>query len=289
MHLDVDGRLLAMVTPNNADHPVLRRAQAKAGESDLGLAIMRHLLRLKLDGQERVLRSFTAGQLAIPYMEVGRRALDAATDFPSLRLAEGRAAAAYWGAWSMVEADLKVTTRKGVPEHWLRFGQRSSALTGSPRLAVNPLNAMLNYLYAILETEARLALLAVGCDPGIGLMHTDAKSRDSMACDIMEVVRPDIDQFVLDYAKARTLLPENFVELRNGQCRLMPTLARELAQVSALCTQKPSAVVEQVAEALYSGAAPLDDRGPARRKRLPTPLTEKNRKQRYTPLLKDRV
>lgn len=149
-------------------------ALKKAADSELGLALMRHILRLKLDGQERVLRNFTAGQLAIPYMEVGRRALDAATDYPSLRFAEGRAAAAYWGAWAAVKADFKVTTRKSVPDHWLRFGQRSSALSGSPRLAVNPLNAMLNYVYAILETEARLALLAVGCDPGLGLMHVDA-------------------------------------------------------------------------------------------------------------------
>jgi hypothetical protein len=37
------------------------------------------------------------------------------------------------------------------------FGARVSPLTGSPRLAVNPPNAVLNYLYAILESEARLS------------------------------------------------------------------------------------------------------------------------------------
>jgi hypothetical protein len=42
--------------------------------------------------------------------------------------------------------------------------QRISPLTASPRLAVNPPNAMLNYLYAVLESESRLALAALGLD-----------------------------------------------------------------------------------------------------------------------------
>ena len=48
---------------------------------------------------------------------------------------------------------------------------REARLTASPRLAVNPLNAMLNYLYALLESEARLAVAALGLDPGLGVMH----------------------------------------------------------------------------------------------------------------------
>lgn len=97
----------------------------------------------------------------------------------------------------------------------------------------------------------------------------------------MEAVRPEMDQFVLDLARNRTLRADDFVELRNGHCRLMPPLARELAHVSALCAQRLSGLVEQVAEALYSGVAPFSDRASSKRKRLPTPLTEKNRKRRF--------
>jgi len=46
----------------------------------------------------------------------------------------------------------KVDLRR-VPDHWLTFGSRVSPLSASPRLAVNPANAILNYLYAILESE----------------------------------------------------------------------------------------------------------------------------------------
>lgn len=80
--------------------------------------------------------------------------------------------------------DFRVADQGHVPDHWRTFGQRVSALTGSPRLAINPANALLNYLYAILESEARLALLGVGCDPGVGIQHADQKAHDSMACDV---------------------------------------------------------------------------------------------------------
>ena len=79
---------------------------------------------------------------------------------------------------------------KRVPDHWLMFGTRQSPLSGSPRLAVNPPNAILNYLYAVLESEARLAAAALGLDPGLGMVHVDTKARDSLACDLMEPIRP---------------------------------------------------------------------------------------------------
>ena len=286
VHLDTDGRVLALVAPDSPDHPVLRRAQARAVDSVIGLDIMRDLLRQKLDGQERVLRMFTAGHLGLPRMELGRRGLARATDFISLRAAEAQAAAAYWGAWGGVRVDFRVSDQARVPAHWLTFGQRVSALTGSPRLAVNPANAMLKYLYAILEAEARLALLTVGCDPGVGIQHADAKARDSMACDVMEAVRPAVDAWLLDYLAHRTLRRQDFLELRNGQCRLMPDLAKELAQSAAMWATRLGPVVEAVAQHLYASATapekptPWAQRKPGSRRAaepLPTPLTENRR------------
>ena len=285
IHLDTDGRVLALVAPEGPDHPTLRRAQARAVDSELGIALMRDLLRQKIDGQERVLRRFTAGQLALPQMELSRRALAVARDLPSLRAAEAQAAAAYWGAWRRVRLAFRVSDQDRVPEHWLTFGTRASALSGSPRLAVNPANAMLNYLYAILEAEARIALLAVGCDPGVGIQHADQRARDSMACDVMEAIRPEVDAWLLDYWEGRTLRRQDFLELRNGQCRLMPVLARELAQAAGLWAWKLGEVVEEVAQRLYSVATSSEQprrwaqgsRKPVAGPPLPTPLTEGRR------------
>lgn len=288
VHLDTDGRVLALVAPDSPDHPTLRRAQARAVDTEAGLAIMRDLLRQKLDGQEQVLRSFTAGQLALPPMELARRALSRATDYVGLRVAEAQAAAAYWNAWTTLPVRFRGADRDQVPQYWLTFGPRASALSGSPRLAVNPANAMLNYLYAILEAEARLALLAVGCDPGVGIQHADQKARDSMACDVMEAVRPKVDAWLVEYLATRVLRRQDFLELRTGQCRLMSDLAKELAQTAALWVANLGPVVESVAQHLYTSAtAPGQSRRWAQhkpqsrkaRRPLPTPLTEQRRSQ----------
>ena len=60
---------------------------------------------------------------------------------------------------------------------------------------------MLNCLYALLESEARLAPAALGLDPGIGVLHKDTRTRDSLACDLMEPIRPKVDAFLLDWLR----------------------------------------------------------------------------------------
>ena len=73
VHLDTTGRVLAVAGPGGPDHPTLRRAQAQAADSQLGLLVMRQVLSAKVEGQQTVLRAFTAGQLAIPQLELAKR------------------------------------------------------------------------------------------------------------------------------------------------------------------------------------------------------------------------
>ena len=113
-----------------------------------------------------------------------------------------------------------------MPEHWLSFGARVSPLTGSPRLAANAPNAILNLLYSILEAEARLAAAGMGLDPGLGFLHVDTDARDSLACDLMEPCRAAVDQYVLDWITREPLRRKWFFELGNGNCRLSSAFGR---------------------------------------------------------------
>ncbi|MGA2759386.1 MAG: CRISPR-associated endonuclease Cas1 [Candidatus Cybelea sp.] len=102
-------------------------------------------------------------------------------------------------------------------------------MTGAPRAATNPVNALLNYTYALLESEARLALLAAGLDLTLVALHGDQRNRDSFALDTMEPVRPDVDAFLLDLLEDRVFTSRDFVELSNGVCRVAAPLSHELA------------------------------------------------------------
>jgi CRISP-associated protein Cas1 len=70
------------------------------------------------------------------------------------------------------------TSRRPIPDNWHSIGQRSSPyhLAGN-RNAAHPVNAILNYAYAALESEIRIQAISEGYDPMIGVMHEAAMDR----------------------------------------------------------------------------------------------------------------
>jgi len=153
--------------------------------------------------------------LAVEAIARAREAIPTAKTIEAIRLLESRSAYAYWGAWNNLSINFPKADLCRVPDHWRTFKNRVSPLTESPRLAANPVNAMLNYLYAVLESEARLAVAALGLDPGLGVLHADTPARDSLACDVMEPVRPMVDAYLLNWITHETLRREWFFEQRD--------------------------------------------------------------------------
>ena len=273
--LERDGSVLATTGPVRSSDARLRRAQSLAVQSGAALRIVRELIEKKLLGQERVARhnllvTETADKIAHFHSE-----LATANSPESIRLIESQAASAYWAAWRTLPINFPRKDESKVPDHWRAFGARVSPITGSPRLAVNPPNAILNYLYAILESESRLAAAALGLDPGIGVLHVDTEARDSLACDIMEAVRPQVDAFVVEWITRETLKREWFFEQRDGNCRLMASLAAKLAETAPTWGRAVAPIAERVAQSFWD-----KNRRPARSERkLPTPLTQRRRSE----------
>lgn len=299
--LDRDGTVLMAHGASGLDDARLRRAQALAVTDGAGAGMARALLRDKLAGQAGVLAT-------LPDAATGERvrallpALDAATGAEGLRLVEADAAALYWRAWRDVPVTFAKRDAARVPAHWRAFGQRGSLVANGPRRATNPANALLNYLYAILEAEARLAALAVGLDPGMGVLHADVRARDSLACDLMEAGRPAVDAFVLDLLRVHTFSRDDFFENVDGVCRVTANLTPSLAATAPRWARVLAPIAERVAQALYDGryvaAKPVlsaaeelpaelavsperaeraEHAARARRRALPTKLTENNR------------
>jgi len=264
--LERDGSVLATTGPVRPSDARLRRAQALANGNGTALQISKELVRQKLNAQEQVVREKLRDSLAANLIAENRLSVDSAQTIEALRLTESRAAYAYWSAWRDIPVMFPKRDQPRIPEHWMRFGARISPLTGSPRLAANPLNAMLNYLYAILESEARLVAAAVGLDPGMGLMHVDTDSRDSFACDLMEPIRPHVDAYVLDWISREPLRREWFFEQRNGNCRLMGSFAVRLSETAATWSHAVARIAEWVARELWSTTVKKATRlGPATR------------------------
>ena len=249
--LERDGKVLVVTGPVRSSDAKLRRAQALSHHSGAALRITRELISQKLAGQERValhklLDSATADAIARFRAEV-----PSAYSITAIRLIESQAARVYWSAWSTLPINFPKNDLSRVPEHWRSFGARVSPLTGSPRLAANPPNAILNYLYALLESESRLAAAALGLDPGMGVLHVDTTARDSLACDLMEVVRPQVDAYLLDWITCQPLSREWFFEKRDGNCRLMAPFAVQLSKTTPIWGRAVAPVAEWVARAFW--------------------------------------
>ena len=250
--LNRDGSVLAVTGPVRPSDARLRRAQALTHHTGTALQISRELIGRKLDAQEKLARDGLNNREAAETIASFRKAIPSAETIEAIRLIEARGAYAYWGAWNNLPINFPRTDLRRVPEHWRVFRNRVSPLTGSPRLATNPVNAMLNYLYAVLESESRLAVAALGLDPGLGVMHMDAPSRDSLAFDVMEPVRPLVDAYLLNWIRGETLKREWFFEQRDGNCRLMGSFAIRLSQTAPTWTHAVAPFAEMVARTLWS-------------------------------------
>jgi CRISPR-associated endonuclease Cas1 len=270
--LNRDGTVLATTGPVRPSDARLRRAQALAHTSGAALKITRELIGKKLLGQETVVRDKLLDSETAKKISRLRAMVDTTEEISAIRLIESQGALAYWRAWSNLPIFFPKNVLARVPEHWRTFGSRHSPLTGSPRLAANPPNAMLNYLYALLESEARLAVVALGLDPGLGVMHVDTPARDSLACDVMEPVRPLIDSYLLDWITREPLSREWFFEQRDGNCRLMAPFAIRLSETAPTWGHAVAPFAEWIARAFWS-------RTRSKNRLSPTRLTQQAKRE----------
>lgn len=277
VHLDRDGRLIAETINVGLNDARLRRAQAFAASSSIGLQISRELITEKIRGQQSNMVDLGRSP---EELEAG---LDLARDADSLdevRHAERVAALAYWSAWAGLAMRFHRRDECRVPKRWRCFDHRGSEITGNPRLATDPSNALLNYLYALLEVETTIACRAVGLDPGLGIIHADTPARASLALDVMEAARPAVDRYVIRLLSDRVFAARDFMETAQDVCRVMPPLRDLLASTlptwSGEVAPHVEAVVVKIAEEAQLPAP--STRLTGQRRRVARPASDRTRR-----------
>ncbi|GIX15848.1 MAG: CRISPR-associated endonuclease Cas1 1 [Rhodothalassiaceae bacterium] len=131
-------------------------------------------------------------------LESMRRQVSRKTDLDALRGLEGAAAHHYFAALAEI-----------LPES-LEFSGRNRR---PPR---DPVNAALSLGYTLLHAEAVIAVYGHGFDPYIGFYHGVDYGRESLACDVVEPLRTEVDAFVLALFLERRLRPEHFTTGPHG-------------------------------------------------------------------------
>lgn len=122
-------------------------------------------------------------------------------DLASLRGIEGIASAVYFKAYvKLFSSTLNLMGRNRNPPQ-------------------DPVNAILSLSYTLLHQEAVNAIKTVGLDPTLGFYHQPYYGRDSLACDLIEPLRPVIDAWVWRLFAEKHLAVQHF-EYDQNACLL---------------------------------------------------------------------
>lgn len=204
------------------------------------LAFSCALIRDKLESSLRTLRQVIPAKMAnvaIGRIEGAITRIDDGeiTTIEELRMLEAVAAGAYFASWQGLQIEWRSRNQHPVPDAWLTISGRNSVGSGkslSNRNARHPLNAVLNYAYAMLASQIQIELVAEGYDPRRGVMHHERKEADSIpfVYDMIEPRRAEVDAKVLRFMLSSRFTGADFVIRADGICRLAPQLARRVCQ-----------------------------------------------------------
>lgn len=147
--------------------------------------------------------------------------LESTYDYRNLMMYEGRIADIYWSQILKVFNGL-------CPE--FKFVSRNNTLNSHNRNASDEVNALLNYGYAILESEVRKDLNSIGLDPSISFLHELSNSRASLVYDVQELYRWLVDLSVIQLLEEKRLKKSDFIVTENYNIRLREATAKALIE-----------------------------------------------------------
>lgn len=204
-----NGRFRGRLQPAYSKNAPLRRAQHLASvDSGKALAIAREFVVGKLANcrarLQRAARSGAGGRSehadAVRSLGSFIQAARRAGDLNALRGVEGIGTRAYFAAF-----------RHTLTEDGFSFDRRTR------RPPKDPVNAMLSFGYALLQTVVDGAVHAVGFDPYIGFLHGLKYGKPALVLDLMEEFRPiAVDAVVATVINKRMIRPDDFVSRFGG-------------------------------------------------------------------------
>jgi CRISPR-associated protein Cas1 len=106
----------------------------------------------------------------------------------------------------------------GVFDHLIVANKDAFKFNGrNRRPPLDPINALLSFLYTLLAHDISSACESVGLDPAVGFLHRDRPGRPSLALDLMEELRPVMaDRVALSLINRKQLNKDDFKILESG-------------------------------------------------------------------------
>ncbi len=221
--LNWDGKLLTTMLPSESVQVKTKFAQYSSYiDSNLRLELAKKFVETKILRSKILLDWLKAKYPDIKYnFKIEEDRLEDANTISEVIRAEARVASAYW------KEIMKV-----IPKEY-EFDRREYAK--KPYGASDKINCMLNYGYAILESECLRAINVVGLDAHVGFLHEMKMGSKSLAYDLQEPFRFLIDLAVISAIEKKKLNEKDFIRTENYNLRLRPSGAKKLIEEIQIC------------------------------------------------------
>lgn len=217
--LDYNGTLLSSTLPREPVNGPLKIAQIHAYNDEVKrFYLARRLVEAKAQSTLDVMKWLDAryGGLSSVQPDFGKESerLNECKSLSRLLMVEGRIAEIYWRYLQQILPD--------------KFGFVSRMHETHQMNASDPINALLNYGYAVLESECRKALNSVGLEPTVGYLHEARQTKSPLVYDLQEPYRWLIDTTVISCLESGGFCRKHFYRMDNYVLRLRPEAARKL-------------------------------------------------------------
>lgn len=194
-------RFCGMLNGRLHNNGALRIAQYDKSHTDFALLTAKDIVIRKISKQRDLLENAKIERSNIrlkltasvnTLIEILKKLRKEDVDMNTLRGLEGAAGAAYFSAYTEMFAPS------------LEFNRRTR------RPPQDPVNAMLSLCYTLVHFEMLREIEMIGLDPTIGFYHQFDYGRESLACDLVEPYRPDVDSFVYEIFRTRQFTQRDF-------------------------------------------------------------------------------
>jgi CRISPR-associated protein Cas1 len=217
--LDYDGTLLSSTMPREPVNGPLKIAQIDAyRDRAKRFYIAKKLVEAKAERSLDVMKWLAARYGGLTRIQADfsneLERIEQCVDLPRLRSIEGRIADIYWRYLQRV-----------LPA---KFGFASRMHETHQMNASDPVNVLLNYGYAILESQCRKALNSVGLEPTVGFLHEARQTRYPLVYDFQEPYRWLVDTTVISCLENGRFGKKDFYRMDNYVLRLRPESAKKL-------------------------------------------------------------
>ncbi len=213
--IDWRGNLTYCITPFiNSKRAELKRKQYQTLKNNKSGVISKEIIKTKIKNQQATLGTLYKSHKNITQLKTQQnkinkilKKIDYIPNKPIDEIRnqilgiEGQASIEYWkGIKEVIPAEFNFKNR-------------------TKRPAKDPVNALLNYSYAILQSQILKSINITGLDPYLGFIHVERNNRASLSFDLIEEFRQQIvDKTVIKLINTKQIQIQDFKEdLKDGK------------------------------------------------------------------------